>query len=874
MLLSKNILLLIFTLTVQSIALGQRSLKLPKPFKLPTHPINSHLGCTTCPYSNKKNAKPTLNYLANVLYKVNLQEEDNILSSELLEIHLGSSTPFSPESRYLIHPPGSKGGFKDYLLADLGIYKVLFHVKIDKLGAVDFYSYNFPGYAVRRSGDYLMLTDFNTNREYLFASFDGGESWKMESLRDRYQPSRAVKCKYNDEGLVSEIIFPGDRSYKIEHRFGLAQKVTSPSGEVTTFTWNEEDSTLARVKTELSKDHPFYKFAPKPKQTRYGFRRKQESEQLPIVRDLHVECDITSRLTGLVTTGGERYTAEYLREPTKKGVVVTGILTFPDGTKKFRRNTNFKGKRLSETGIVITENGKNKFIVLGSHNYTPKNKGLAYIGQMKNGGMYKFERASGTFAITAVTTPLRQRTRYNYNKFGLRNETIYPDGGKIIRRFDDKANLVSIKDECNRVKTYTRNNAGELIKYTYGDLTTKYEYDSDGMPVKTTMPDGTVHLFEWDKQFRIVSHTKPDGVKVKYAYYGNLNHLESITTLASGSTEEYKQSFLYDIQGRLTQIDYSDKTYESFTYDCCDIISLRSRAGATTRFKYDQGHRKIEEISASGEVYRNEYGSRGRLIKRIMPDKTAYTYTYDKYDRRLSQTNPAGITDTYSLNAMGMLIKTVRQPSGAQSQIKYDRRNRIIRIMGSLQRNISYSYDKSGNVLKFRDYGLPAGKQPRVTKYKYDKSNRRIQEITPDGVLTKTVFRSGSTQTDYILGKDVYRFMSYDKYGRLSSISEVTAGELKQAPTQAEKAELLKSKRVEVRSYDAFGNPAELRDGKDRLLAKYVYRPDGVLLSILSPVSEDSGELFSYRYRYTSDGEKITSIYKRLVPLKQQTAQK
>jgi YD repeat-containing protein len=787
---------------------------------------------------------------------------------------LGSSTPFSPESRYLIYPPGSKGGFKDYLLANLGIYKVLFHVKIDKLGAVDFYSYNFPGYAVRRSSDHLMLTDFNTNREYLFASFDGGESWKLEILRDRYQPSLAIKCKYNDEGLVSEIVLPGERSYKIEHRFGVAQKVTSPSGAVTTFTWNEEDSTLARIKTELTKEHPFYKFAPKPKQVRRGFGQKQEQEQLPIVRDLHVECDITNRLTGLVTTGGERYTAEYLREPTPKGVIVTGILTFPDGTKKFRRNTNFKGKRLSETGIVVTENGKSKFIVLGSHNYTSKNKGLAYIGQMKNGVRYKYERSSGTLAITAEINPLGQRTRYNYNKFGLRNETIYPDGGKITLKFDNNANLISRKDECGRVKTYTRNNVGELIKYTYGGLTTKYEYDSNGMPVKTTMPDGTVHLFEWDKQFRMVSHTKPDGVKVKYAYYGNQNHLESITTLASGSAEEYKQSFLYDIQGRLTQINYPDKTYESFDYDCCNIISQRSRAGAVTRYKYDNGHRKIEEIRASGEVYRNEYDSRGYLVKRAMPDKTAYIYTYNKYGRRLSQINPVGITEKYSRNALGRLVKTVRQPGGAQSQTKYDRRNRILRICGSLERNIACVYDKSGNVLKFSDYGLPTAKQPRVTKYKYDKSNRRIQEINPEGVVRKIVFRSGSTQLDYILREEVYRFMSYDKYGRLASVSEVTAEELKQAPTQAEKAELLKSKRVEARSYDAFGNLAESRDGKGRLLAKYAYQPDGELLSVLRPVSEDSGELFSYRYRYTSDGEKVTSIYKRLVPLKQQTAQK
>ncbi len=863
---------IIFSICIFSLFLmAQGSPILPEPFKLPAPPSSDNLGCSNCPLSTKSSSKPTLNYLANVTYKINLQEED-ILPSQLLEVHLGSSTPFSLESRYLIHPPGSKSGFKDYFLADLGIYKVLFHVKVDELGTVDFYSYNYPGYAVKRSGDYLVLTDFNTNREYLFFSFDGGDNWKLKILRDRYQPSLAIKCKYNDEGLMSDIILPGDRSYKIEHRFGVAQKVTSPSGAVTTFTWSD-DGTIKRIKTELTQEHPFYQFAQKPKQTHRSTGQNQQ-DQLPIVRDLHVECDITSRLTGLVTTGGEHYSAEYLRNPSSQGVINTGILTFPDGRKEFRRNTNFNGKRVSEKGIIVNNKGESRYIVQSSRNYVTQNKGLAYVGKMINGGLYKYERASGTLAITAETDPLGNTTRYKYNKFGLRYETSYQDGGKVTRKYDDNANLICEYDECGRIKTYERNEAGQVLKYTLGDLVTKYEYNSDGMPVKTIMADGTIFLFTWDKQARLVFYTRFDGIKVSYTYYGDLPYIKSITNTSSDGKEDYLRSFTYDIQGRLTQINYPDNTFEAFTYDCCDIIAQRSRAGAITRYKYDQGHRKTEEILPFGEIYKSEYDSQGQLIKRILPNKTTYTFTYDKFGRRISQTNPIGITENYSFNAMSILTKIIRDVDNASSTMKYDKRNRLSHVLGNLERNVGYKYDKSGNTLEFKDFGLPAFNVPRVTKYKYDKSNRRVSQINSKGIETKTVFKKASTQIDYKLSEKIYRFMQYDDFGRPVSISAVTAYELKQAPTQVDKNELLKSKRIKIFSYSIFGNLSELRDGTDNLLMKYEYQPDGTLLSTLRPVSDEAGELVSYRYRYSDDGEKITSVYKKLVPLKQHTAQK
>lgn len=851
--------------------LGANSSLLPKPYRIPKPPLNNRIGCSTCPSSNKKNAKPKLNYLTYASCKINLQEEEDILPSQLLEVHLGSSTPFSPESRYLLHPPGSKSGFKDYLLVELGIYKVLFKAKVDELGALNFYSYNYPGYAARRSDKHLVVTDFNTSHEYLFTSFDGGKSWKLEILRNRYKPDQAITCKYNNEGLMDEIILSGNLSYKIEHKFGVAQKVTSPSGAVTTFGWSEM-GTIENVKTVLSTKHPFYQFfkGKRGRKKKFVFNKKTSDKNLPVVRDIFVECDVNGRLTELITNGGEKYTIEYTRDASKKGTVVTGIITFPDMTKKFRRNTNFKGKRLSESGIVVTENGKSKFIVLGSHDFSSKNKGLAFLGQMKNGGLYKYERASGTLAITAETNPLGETTKYKYNKFGLRNLTIFPDKSRVKREYDDKANLVKKIDECGRIKQWKRDKSGKLIEYKKGGLLTKYEHDLSGRPVKTILPDGTIHLFKWDKQSRLITHTSPSGVKMEYTYLGTLDHISTIIIIASDKKTKYIRKYAYDIKGRLTKVEYPDKSYKAFAYDCCNMLTQRSRAGAITKYKYNQGHRKTQIISPNNEITLYTYDNLGNLTKITYPNKTSLSNKYNKYGQVISQIQLTGLIGKFKLDAMGRRIKVIKQ-DGTYAQLKYDKRGRKAIITGDMQRNIRYYYDKSGKVTKICDYGLPASSVPRITKYKYDKAGRKILTTSPEGIQKQTVYSPSSSQINYIKMGDIYRFNSYKKTGQLLAVSEVTDEELKQALTKAEKQKLLLSKRITVNEYDKFGNLNEVKDGKGYLIARYDYQPDRVLNSVLYPRSSNYAELLNFRYRHSNDGEKITSVYKKFVPLSQET---
>jgi len=807
---------------------------------------------------------PTLDYLTYAKYKINLQEEQDIFSSQLLEVQIGTANPFSPDSRYLLYPPESTTGIKDFLTVDLGIYKVLFKTKIDEIGNIIFYSYNYPGYAVKRSGKNLVVIDFNESKEYVFASFDGGRCWKLELLRERYAPERAIKCQYSNDGLIESIILPGARAYKIDYKYGQAVRVTSPSGAITTFNWSEA-GTLAEVKTVLTEKHPFYKMPQEKKST----SKKDKNKGLCVVRDLFVQCNADGRLIGLITDSGEKYTAEYISDLSPQKTVLTGILTFPNGTKKFKTNTNTPGRRISVSGVIVAHEGNPQFIPQSSTVYVSQNGVLAFTEQQLQGTSVRCKREAGTLAITEMIDSVDNITKFQYNRLGLRTMTIFPDNSRSSQEYDEQGNLVKATDECGRIETWKRNNNGKLLEYAKGDLIAHYNYNSFGYPSQTILLNNLNYIFEWDGLGRIIAATRPDGVKTVYSYYGNLSNILMISLISADGKTIYDRKFSYDIYGRLSRISYSDDTYEAFMYDCCNMIAQRSRAGAITKYKYNQNHDKVQEISSTGEITAYEYDKLGRLAKTIDSKQAWTSYFYNQYDKIIGEAYSNGSSVQFILDKQGRRIKEIKS-DGTAIQTRYNNRNRIAEITSDIQRNVSYVYDCTGNVLNFADYGTPAGQTPLVTEYVYDTNNHRVREINSEGIVSETKYISGSTLIDYVKTNKIYHFNSYNSKGQLIAVSEVTQGELDQALTQSEKQQLLMSKRIEVRTYDGFGNLAEVRNGKGEFIKQYTYQPDGTLESTLRPLSIDHAELLTYNYSYSDDGEKIFSVYKKIVPYSSQ----
>ena len=812
---------------------------LPEPFKQPHIPKpgpQETAKCKNC----KRGERPELDRFCYPVSKVSLFEEKDIPVNELLTINFGEPGPFSPEIRYILHPPGTPGAVKDYLMAEVGRWKVLFRAQMDKIGAVAFFASNLPGYAIRREGDNLVLTNYNTLQEFSFASLDAGQTWKLIALRRLNQPNSTIKCEYDNEGYMTRLTLPGGRIYKIEYKYGQVQKVTSPNGAITNFYWNEIGF-LARVKTVLGENHPFYR---KPKKKRWGF--KQKKVKLPVVRDIYIDSTMDGHLSSLTTSSGERYTAEYMLDRNKYRQITTGILTHPNGRRDYRINKTVKGRRAADIGVVEKRDGKDVFLPYRKVRYASSNGSLYIISTDGT----KTKRAPGTLAIVEQTDAMGNTTKYKYNKLWQRTKTINPDGGVDQKVYDDYGRKIKEIDECNRPKTFKRNKDGLLLEHKAGNVKTKYEYNSEGYPVKTITPDGLCHKFSWDKFGRMTSHTKPDGTVVQYEYYGTLDYLAKLTITSADQKKNDYQKYSYDAQGRLTKIDYPDNTYEEFTYNCCNVIAKRSRSGRIIRYAYDSNQKLTKIFDDRKVYYQAEYDIYGKLLKRTYSNGkwTARKYGEDQHATGLK--NSDGKISKYYRNAAGWADKMVTN-KGTEAHFKYNGKRKITSIRGTEYPCKDYVYDKSGNITSETLYAnhknLRAGGAMTI-KHVFDDLNREIKTVYPDGRTLQKVYKEGSEQLEYINLDGVHIFYTYNKIGQVKSLSVVSASELKHALTRMERKALIASKVSEIMEYDQLGRLDKKYDKNKRLLAKYLYYGNtNKIKYIVEPVSAEYGAAYRYR---------------------------
>jgi YD repeat-containing protein len=808
---------------------------LPEPFKLPQTPKPGAVKCKSCGHGER----PRIDRFCYAVTKISLFEEKDLPENELLSVNIGTPGPFSPETRYLIHPPGAPGAIKDYLMVEIGRWKVLFKAEMDKIGSVGFWAVNLPGYAIKREGDYLVLTDYNSLCEFSFTSLDAGQTWKLIKLRRLNQLNFVIKCEYDNEGYMTKVILPGPKTYKIYYKYGQVQRVISPSGAVTIFYWNESGF-LSRLKTVLTKFHPFYNAARK---NRKNLDRKTK---LPIVRDVYIESTMDGHLASLTTTSGERYKAEYLLDRTKKRTITTGILVRPNGRRDYRMNKTGKGGRQSEKGVVEKKDGIDVFKPFHKLSYASTNGSLYLVSS--NG--IKQKRAPGTLAVTEKINALGHTTRYKYNKLWLRTQTTNPDGSIAKKKYDDHGKTIKETDECGRVKTYKRNKEGLLSKYISGDVTMKYEYDSLGYPAKAITADGLIHKFAWDKFGRMTSHVKPDGVAVQYQYFGLLDYLAQETTSGNDNEVSHSKLYLYDAKGRLTRVYYSDKTYEGFAYNCCNIIAQRLRNGKIMKYSYDSNQKRTKVLFNKKIVYQAKYDKYGRLLKRVMPDKTWSIRKYGKDGYTSASKTSDGTIKKYYRNVANWVNKAV---TNKETEVLYEHnyKRKITSIRGTDEPWLDNDYDETGNLIGKTYYGLPKNSNPnmsRTVKHEYDASNRKVKTVYPDGRVQQKVYKKGSEQLDYTRADNVYTFYAYNDKGQVKSISIVTKKDLDSALTKLERKALLATKISEYMKYDSLGRLVQKLDKNNRIIALYnYYKSTGRVTHIIEPVSDKYGAIFSYR---------------------------
>ncbi|MEX1115129.1 MAG: RHS repeat-associated core domain-containing protein [Akkermansiaceae bacterium] len=207
-----------------------------------------------------------------------------------------------------------------------------------------------------------------------------------------------------------------------------------------------------------------------------------------------------------------------------------------------------------------------------------------------------------------VTDASGQTTALIWNSKGQLESVTDPNDDETTYTYDHRLNFDPEND--------TPSGYGYLYKIegAITGATTKFAYNSEGLPATFTDSKGHKITLEYDNLDRLTKRTYPDTTFEKWDYlhldvHQYTDRLSRTTTYLHNASRQLMVET--DPEKRITQYDYCS---------CGAINRLIDPNGNTTRWKYD---------------------IQGRLTEKILPDGTKTTHQYDPYNGRLLSTTDA-----------------------------------------------------------------------------------------------------------------------------------------------------------------------------------------------------------------------------------------
>ncbi len=327
---------------------------------------------------------------------------------------------------------------------------------------------------------------------------------------------------------------------------------------------------------------------------------------------------------------------------------------------------------------------------------------------------------------------------------------------------------------------YTYNLAGKLStmldpasKDRALPFTTKYEYDGLERKISETNAKGIVTAYTLDDAGNVLNTvvnskkilestydllgnelTQKDGNGNTTCYeYNVFNEVRKTVTPGDATIQANTVIYQYDIMGRLANKEDSLGCVNKYTYDNQGRVlseTERKQDGTediTTSTKYDVNGNKRYVTDGNGVTTENVYDGLNRLTSTSTSGKTT-SYGYDANGNKTSATDWRGNTSTSLYDPLNRLVE------------KRD-------AYGKLIQKLEYNH----NHVQVKSYSTFDGITMNVTEYRYDKNNRLITTIDPDGHITSQSYDNTgniATKTD---GRGITTKYAYDDFNRLQSVT-------------------------------------------------------------------------------------------------------
>ncbi|MFN8604310.1 MAG: RHS repeat-associated core domain-containing protein, partial [Candidatus Binatia bacterium] len=341
--------------------------------------------------------------------------------------------------------------------------------------------------------------------------------------------------------------------------------------------------------------------------------------------------------------------------------------------------------------------------------------------------------------IAGITDTLGRTTSHEYDVYGRRIRTTYPDGSTKQQSYDAEGRITSVIDRDGRTATM--------------------QYDALGRVTGTVNPDGTSTAKTLDAAGRIVTQTDERGNVTTYAYAPNqqivTDPLGNVTThvldakqhrVATTDALGRTTTFAYDSRDHLVQTTFDDGTEKTVTYDLAGRKSAETdQAGRTATFAYDGAGHLTSVTDAAGQVTAYDWDPQGNLVATTDANGHTTTMQYDALGRVTRRTLPLGQSETFAHDAAGNVVNHTAF-DGRVTTFTWDADNRqVSRTLpgGSV---ITTVYTPEGrrtqaggdvSVLDARGHVLQETRASGdVIAYTYDAAGNRASMTTPNGTTT------------------------------------------------------------------------------------------------------------------------------------------